>query len=86
MRRDEDRITKTWLNKTVVGIVILLLITSLISWASGVSLDIDSTQTDITRMETELVEHKKQAVLDRTEMREAFTRLEKKLDRLIEHR
>jgi uncharacterized protein YpuA (DUF1002 family) len=82
----KDEITKVWISKTVIGVVILLFLTGVVTWASGVSVSMNTTQTDIVRIDSELSQHKAQATIDRVETRDSFNRLEKKLDRLIERR
>jgi hypothetical protein len=86
MTGHKDGITRVWLSKTIAGIVLLLFLTGVVTWASGVGTSIDTAQVDIVRIDAELALHKTQAAIDRVENREAFNRLEKKLDRLIEHR
>jgi hypothetical protein len=86
MTGHKDGITRVWLSKTIAGIVLLLFLTGVVTWASGVGTSIDTAQVDIVRIDAELALHKTQAAIDRVENREAFNRLEKKLDRLIERR
>lgn len=82
----KDEMTSMWFNKTVVGVTILLFLTSVVAWATGIGASMSNAEANIIRIDTELANHRVQATLDRTETREAFTRLEKKLDRLIERR
>ena len=80
----KDEGSSMWLGRTITGIVLLLFLTGIVSWATGIGTSINAAQIDIVRIDNELTLHEKQALVDRSEQRAAFDKLDKKLDRLIE--
>ena len=78
----EEKITRTWFDKTLIGIILVVFTSGLITWAAGLSATTAQSKTDIVRLETTAAQLADRNTSEHIKIEAALARVEKMLDRL----